>query len=99
MDNAFEGYKDILRKAGFRVEIDTPYCKERKVRFPDKNCEGCESEDGCSRYVGIMGVLVGSMAYKPSTFDDHQKQQAYISKSLQIMLDKSSTKKQRNAVL
>ena len=67
MDKVFDGYKDILEKKGFRVAINTEFCKIYKTTH--ENCFGCESEDGCHRYVKIIGIQAESLMYKPNSYD------------------------------
>lgn len=61
MIQEIENYKDTLRAKGFRVEYHTPYCIGRKKNFPDKNCVGCESEQGCKRFAGIALILSNAL--------------------------------------
>ena len=84
MDDIFDGYKEIVKKEGHRVEMSTPYCKEFK--FTHDKCIGCESEKGCKIYVGILAIVTESLMYKPISYDDMVETNRKVQERIQKVL-------------
>lgn len=84
--------KELVKSKGFMVGVNSEFCKIFKLTH--KNCIGCESEDGCNRYVSLMGVMLKPIMYKPSSFEDYETMNKSIQKAMEIILNPDSTKEQ-----
>jgi len=85
-----EDYQDLVRKQGDRVDIHTELCVLWKIEH--ENCEGCESELGCSKAVNMLGVSVSTMSYEPKDYADFEAMQSSIQRKLDAILNARTTK-------
>jgi len=84
-----EAFRELVVNRGFRVDMHSEYCKMRKAG--GKNCIGCESESGCDRYVLLGIVMLEPLAYKPTSYTDHEVMQKRIHEKIEVVLDKEKT--------
>lgn len=90
--DAMAEFKKLVESKGFRVNVNSEYCK--KYKETHETCHGCESEDGCDRYCAISLVMLESIIYKPSSYDDFMLMNRRISEKIQRILDKNTTKEE-----
>ncbi len=64
---------DMVRRAGYAIHMETPYCKQHKSEHD--NCEGCESEPGCAKVAEIMLMLFMASYYESKNFEDYMSTQ------------------------
>ena len=94
MDNETMGsemsnlFQDMVREHGEQVLIHTKVCVMWKAEH--KNCKGCISELGCTKAVGMMGVSITPMLYKPLDYEDFERMNQSIQKKLDAMLEAES---------
>lgn len=54
-DDAFNEMRERVRAAGFAVHMKSSFCQTFMAKA--NSCEGCESEQGCSRVNHLMQAL------------------------------------------
>ena len=74
MSDISEGIRDLVKKGGDVVGLDTPQCILWKSDHD--SCKGCECELGCGKVVRVMLLMMTPMVYKPNGFEDFQKMEA-----------------------
>jgi hypothetical protein len=75
---------EIVKVAGFPYHRGTDYCK--KYCEEHGNCEGCESNSGCSRVARIMALILQATLYKPKDFADQMKTDEAVSEKIAEIL-------------
>ena len=80
-----QGFVDLVKKSGKRVEKDTPYC----VNFvaTHENCIGCESKEGCDAVCKIAMIMMYPILYKAKDFEEFLRQEKYIREKIKQVLD------------
>lgn len=92
MSEIAEDLKQMIKMAGFSIGLDTTIC-DNHHQFV-KNCVGCDCEEGCARYVHLMMAMAKSCIYKPVSFEDSQKLDAWVQKQMRMALDRNVSLKQ-----
>lgn len=79
--------KNLVISRGFSIGMETAIC-DNHHKFVE-NCSGCDCEEGCSRYVHLMMAITKGMIYKPTSFEDSLKLDAWVQKQMSMALDKT----------
>lgn len=85
MHEVKEKLKEIVREKGYRVEIDTKYCK--MVRENHQGCRKCESYIGCKKLTDIAVVMIASMVHKPKSLEEFFNNMEFADKRIQKILE------------
>ncbi len=89
MNDTFTGIEALITKKGLRIEMDTNYCKA--FLKDHDSCIGCESEEGCKRYAGVMSILTESMLYKPASYEDMVKTNRAVQKKIHKAINREGS--------
>lgn len=87
-----ESFKELVLSMGFPIHMESDFCKRHKDKY--SNCFGCESEDGCNRYVALALVNAQSIIYEPKSYEDFSAMQKDVREKMKKILDKNTTKEE-----